>query len=404
MSTTCKIPALWILSLPVLSFGIMFGFTVVTLPQMLAAQGVPGGHIAEAVAVITSPTFWGFLVGPILDVRFRRRTYAITFACIAAFSAGFTVLHHSSLLMVEAVMLIAFVAISLYIFAIGGWTGALIRKDQDSRLGAWNTIFNIGGGSMGLLLNGFLSPRLSPAHLAAVIAAEVLLPLTVFILIPSPAPDSALAGESFARFSRELLSLLRRREVLVALPLFLLPSASFSLTNTLGGWGDAFHAAPTFVSTVAAVAGVLSGITGPAVVPLIAKRFPMRPLYLSIGCLGALFTLSLILLPRAPWTFGLAFYGETTLQAAAIATSIGIIYEIIGPENPLASTTYGLLFSASNLPIVYMEFVDGHGYDWHGVTGAFLNDALLSIAACTFLAVVLRKWLFAAPQKVAKPA
>jgi PAT family beta-lactamase induction signal transducer AmpG len=404
MSTARKIPALWILSFPVISLGILFGFTVVTLPQMLAAQGVPGGYIAEAVAVITSPTFWGFLIGPVLDVRFRRRTWAIALALIAALAVGFTVLHHSTLWMVEAVMLIAFFAISLYSFAVGGWTGSLIRKDQDSRLGAWNTVFNIGGGSIGLLLNGFLSLRLSPLHLAALIAAEILLPLMVFVLIPAPPPDNTLVGESFSRFFREVLSLFRRREVLIALPLFLLPSASFALTNTLGGWGEAFHAAPTFVSTVAAIAGVLSGITGPAVVPMLAKRFFLRPLYLSIGCFGALFTLSLILLPRAPWTFGLAFYGETALQAAAIATSIGIIYEIIGPENPLASTTYGLLFSASNLPIVYMEVVDGHGYDWHGVAGAFLADALLSIAACTFLAVVLRKWLFASPQEVTEHA
>jgi PAT family beta-lactamase induction signal transducer AmpG len=110
MSTTRKIPPLWILSLPVLPFGLMFGFTVVTLPQMLAAQGVPGGHIAEAVAVITSPTFWGFLLGPILDVRFRRRTYATVFALIAALAVAFTSLYHSNLLLVEAAMLTGFFA------------------------------------------------------------------------------------------------------------------------------------------------------------------------------------------------------------------------------------------------------------------------------------------------------
>lgn len=404
MSTTRKIPPLWILSLPVLPFGLMFGFTVVTLPQMLAAQGVPGGHIAEAVAVITSPTFWGFLLGPILDVRFRRRTYATVFALIAALAVAFTSLYHSNLLLVEAAMLTGFFAISLYSFAVGGWTGALIRKDQDSRLGAWNTVFNIGGGSAGVLLNGFLGLHLSPTHLAAVIAIEFLLPLLVFARIPAPPPDRTLARESFSRFSREVLFLFRRREVLIALPLFLLPSASFSLTNTLGGWGSAFHAAPAFVSTVAAIAGVLSGITGPAIVPLLAKKIRLRPLYLLLGCVGAVFTLSLLLMPRAPWIFGLAFYGETAFQAAAIATSIGIIYEIIGPENPLASTLYGLLFSASNLPIVYMEFIDGHGYDWRGVTGAFLTDALLSLAACGLLAVVLRKWLFAPRQSVAQHA
>lgn len=404
MSTTRKIPALWILSLPVLPFGIMFGFTVVTLPQMLAAQGVPGGHIAESVAVITSPTFWGFLISPILDVHFRRRTFAIAFAIIGALAAGFTVLHHSSLLMVDAVMLTAFFSLSLYMFAIGGWTGALIRKDQDSRLASWNTIFEVGGGSVGLLLNGYLVQHLSGLLLAIIISLEFLLPILLFPLIPAPPPNGRLASESFTRFICEVASLFQRHEVLVALPLFLLPSASFALSNTLGGWGDAFHADPAFVSTITAICGVLAGTLGPALVPLLAKRIKLRPLYLTIGCVGAAFTLTVLLLPRAPWTFGLVFFGETIFQAAALATSIAITYEIIGPDNPLASTIFALLFAAASFPIDYMEFVDGHGYDWAGVNGAFLADACLSILACTFLAIVLRKWLFTSPQEVVEHA
>jgi PAT family beta-lactamase induction signal transducer AmpG len=378
-----------------LTLGLMFGFSVVTLPQMLAAEGIPGGHLAEAVAVISSPTFWGFLISPILDVRFRRRTYAAVLCLIAALAVGFTVLHHANLLTVEAVMLIGFLAISLYSFAIGGWTGALIRNEQDSRLGAWNTILNIAGGSIGLLLNGYCIQHLTRPHVAVLISLEFLLPTLVFPFIPAPPPDDRLARESFASFGREVLALFKRREVLIALPLFTLPSASFALTNTLGGWGRAFHATPTFVSTVTAVTGVLAGIFGSALVPLLARKIPLRPLYLMLGSVGAAFTLSLLLLPRAPWTFGLAFLGETGFQAAAIAASIGIIYEIIGPDNPLASTIYGLLFAATNFPIVYMEYIDGRGYDWRGVTGAFLTDALLSIAACTLLAILLRKWLFA---------
>ncbi len=394
MSTRRPVPALWILSLPVLTYGMIFGFAVVTLPQMLAADGVPGGHIAVAVAIITSPAFWVFLAGPILDVRFRRRTYAIVFGLLSAGAAGFTVFDHSSLALVEAVMLVGVVSLGLYNFAIGGWTGALIQKDQDSRLGAWNTVFNFGGGGAGILLNGYLTQHFAPAHAAVFVFLLFVIPLVVFPLIPAPPPDDTLAGESFGRFAREIASLFKRREVLVALPLFTLPSASFALTNALAGWGKAFHATPSFVSTSTGIGSLLCGVAGCALVPFLARKIPLRPLYLAIGFVGAGFTLSLLPLPRAPWTFGLAFFGETGLQAAAVATAIAVIYEIIGPDNPLASTIFGLLFSAVSFPIDYMEFIDGHGYDWRGVTGAFLTDALLSIGACALLAVVLRKWLF----------
>ena len=394
MSTQRRIPALWILSLPALTFGIMFGFAVVTLPQMLAAEGVPGGHIAVAVAVITSPTFWGFLLGPILDVRFRRRTYALLFGILSASAAGFSVIWHSNLAVVEAVMLIGFLSVVLYNFAIGGWTGALIQKDQDSKLGAWNTVFNFGGGGAGILVDGYITQHLSPSSAAIVIFLVLLAPVIIFPLIPAPPPDGTLAGESFTRFARQIALLFKRREVLIALPLFILPSASFALADTLGGWGNAFHASPAFVSTVSGIGAVLSAIAGCALVPLLAKRIRLRPLYLVIGCLGALFTLSLLLMPRVPWTFGLAFFGESGLQAAAISTSMAITFEVIGPDNPLASTIFGLLVAAASLPVDYMEFVDGHGFDWAGVSGAFLTDALSSIVACTLLAIVLRKWLF----------
>ncbi|HYW35879.1 MAG TPA: hypothetical protein VE868_10765 [Balneolaceae bacterium] len=91
MSPARRVPPEWVLSIPVATFGMVAGFIIVTLPQILAAQNVPGGHIAVAVAVITSPGFWIFLVAPILDVRFRRRTYALVFGLLAVFGTAFTV-------------------------------------------------------------------------------------------------------------------------------------------------------------------------------------------------------------------------------------------------------------------------------------------------------------------------
>ena len=94
-------------------------------------------------------------------------------------------------------------------------------------------------------------------------------------------------------------------------------------------------------------------------------------------------------MPRVPWTYGLAFVGENIFQAAAFATGFAVIYEVIGPGNPLAATIFALLTASMNLPINYMEVIDGHGFDRHGVTGAFLADALVSGAVCVLLWFVL---------------
>ncbi|MHB1871125.1 MAG: MFS transporter [Steroidobacteraceae bacterium] len=395
MSQPRRIPPVWILALPGLTFGMAVGFVIVTLPQMLAEQGLSGSRIPVAVALISSPSFFSFLLAPLLDVRFRRRTYAAVFGVLAAAATSWVVLDHHSAAEVEAVMFVGFLCLMLFTSAQAGWVGSLIERAQASSLGAWSTAYNIAGGGAGILLSGYVNERFSPATAAACLFPVLLAPLLVFPLIPAPAPDATLARESFSRFIREVASLVRRTEVLVALALFILPSGSFALTNILGGWGQDFHASAALVSFLGGMGAMLAGIIGCSLMPLLARKLPLRPLYLSIGLLGAAFTLSLLFLPHVPGTYGLAFIGENIFQSAAIATAMAIIFEVIGPGNPLAATIFALLGASGNLPIFYMELLDGRGFHWRGVDGAFLCDAAVTGAACLVLAIVLRRRLFA---------
>ena len=386
-------PPIWILALPWLTFGMLTGFIIVTLPQLLAPRGVTGGRIAIAVAIILSPMFWNFIFAPLIDVGFKRRTYALFFAGVAVAVTALTVMYPAGLGQVEVMMLGAFLSGCMFQSAIGGWMGSLVEKEQDSSLCAWSTIYNICGGGAGILISGSATRDLSPGPAAALIFATFLAPLVVIPWIPALSPERSRVHESVGRFTRDLVVLLGRSDVIVALCLFALPSASFALSNTLGSWSGAFHAAPAFVSRIRGTGLIFGGVAGCALVPLAAKRLALRPLYLAIGCAGAVFTLSLLLLPRVATTFAVAFVGETFFSSAAIATAAAVIFEVIGPGNALAATTYALLIAAMNLPIDYMEFVDARGYDWSGITGAFITDALVSGSACVLLAVVFRRRL-----------
>lgn len=393
MRAASRVPLAWVLSIPQATFGMVVGFIIVTVPEILAAQHVPGGDIAVAAALITSPNFWVFLMAPILDVRFRRRTYALVFGALAVTATALTVLYHPNRLEIVLVMLLASLSAALYGAAIGGWTGALVDKDQHSKLGAWNTIFIICSGGFGVLLSGYATQQLGHVAGALLVLACFALPMLVFVVIPAPAADGTLASESFARFGRDIAALFKRREVLVALVIFVLPCASFALTNTLGGWGDAFRTSPGLVSTIGGIGSIVAGIVGSFLVPPIARRLPLRRMYLAIGIVGASFTLSLLLLPRTPVTYGIAFLGQNLFQAAAFATAFAIIFDVIGKGNPLAATIFAVLTNAMNLPIVYMMYLDGHGYDWRGITGAFIVDAAVSGCICVVLWFVLRRVL-----------
>jgi MFS transporter, PAT family, beta-lactamase induction signal transducer AmpG len=74
--STQRVPAVWVLSVQAMTVGMVGGFIIVTLPQLLAPQGLTGSRIAVAIAIIVSPMFWNFVFAPCLDVRLRRRTYA----------------------------------------------------------------------------------------------------------------------------------------------------------------------------------------------------------------------------------------------------------------------------------------------------------------------------------------
>ena len=148
---------------------------------------------------------------------------------------------------------------------------------------------------------------------------------------------------------RTFASCWRSKTVLRTLLLFCLPASSFALTNSLGGLGRDFAASERFVALIAGFWRHRRGRCWRAWSSRgWSKRVTPLLLYLAIGSTGALFTLSLLLLPRAPGVFALALIGQNIFQASAFVVENTIIFRTIGEDNPLAATQFGLL--AAGLP------------------------------------------------------
>jgi PAT family beta-lactamase induction signal transducer AmpG len=239
------------------------------------------------------------------------------------------------------------------------------------------------------VITGEIVQRLSASAAALSLAAAVLLPMLVFPWMPAPGPDRRLARESFGRFFGEVLHVLRRGEVVVALALFAAPAATFSLVNLLGGLGSDFNASTHFVGLVGGGGVVIAGIGGCLLFAGVARLLPLRYLYLAIGAAGSVFTLLLIALPRTPLGFAVALIGENVFQSISITASTAIAFETIGRSNPLAATTYCLMASAFNVANTYMLVVDGWGYAHGGVSGSYVVDGLVSLSASAVLAAML---------------
>lgn len=370
-------------------FGMYGGVLVISVPQMLSARHVPEATIAAMTAVMISPGFWTFLVSPVLDVRFSRRWYSIVAAAVAATLLSLALLNLEHPVLVEGLLVVGFFFANLYQSALGGWLSSITTAEEKHALSVWVTIANISGGGAMAMVTGEVVQRLSPTAAALLLGVAVLLPTAVFPWMQAPGPDRRLARDSFSQFFGEVLNILKRREVLIAIVLFIAPAATFSLVNILGGLGNDFAASSHFVGLVGGAGVMIGGIAGCLIFPLIDRLLPLRYLYLAIGIVGSMFTLSLILLPRTPMAFAVALIGENVFQSAAIVASTAITFETIGRSNPLAATTFCLMVSAFNIANTYMVVVDGWGYAWRGVAGSYATDAAVSVVASLLLVTLL---------------
>lgn len=387
-----RAPPAWVLGLATLSNGSMSGVLVVTVPQLLAAHGVPELQIASISGLSFLPGALNFLVAPILDVGFSRRTYATVLALgLAALTAlSLNLLSNTAALTLS--MLAANICYYLFTPAVAGWFGQLVSREDEPVLGAWLAAASVAGFG-GFAAAAILILRNLPYEIGvAVICLASLAPLILFVFVPHEPTPTLSFRESFGPVTRNLIGIVRDRHIWRMMALFAVPCATFSLTNTLSGVGRDFHASEAFVGMIGGMGVTLGGVFGALIAPVFAKRFPPMALYIGVGVLGALFTLCLILPAHTPTLFAVAMVGENVFQSAAFALTNALILLSIGKNNPIASTQFALINAAIVVPIVYMPIVDGLGYARGGLAGNLAVDAGLGLVGCAVMAA-----LFAMP-------
>ena len=360
MAETRALPPIWLMGMSYLTFGIFGGIMLIAVPQLLAGAHVPEAKIAAITATALMPGFLAFPFGPLLDWRFSRRTYAVIFAGLQVLCLVGALMSLGNLPLLTALLFAGNLTGNMYYNAVGGWFGNLVPTEQKGPIGYVPlTVGNIGGGGAIVLVAAGLMHGLPSPLGALAIGLIAAAPIPFFLFIPCPPADGRLAHEGFRDFARDVGQLLRRSTVLWTLLLFLMPAASFALTNALGGFGADFHTSERIVSLLGGVGLVVAGVFGSLMIPVLSKKVRPRPLYLMVGGFGALFTLVLVVTPHTPVTFGLAMLGENVFQAAAFAVESMIILRTIGHDNPLAATQFGLLNAATSLPLTYMQYLDG---------------------------------------------
>lgn len=393
----------WLMGFLNSTYGFAYAVVLVTVPQLLAKHGVGEPVIASLTAVALIVSLAVFAVAPVLDTLVSRRAWSIGLALTSSALTFLVLVLPSASRMLAPVLAADALAISLFNSAIGGWLGAALPKGSDDVIGTWFTIGNGFGFGLGAVSQFWLMSHLPNGLGAAAIAGAALIPLAIVPIVPMPGAGRKTMQESFGNLAHDVLALVRQPLVLRIMLMFLLPCAAFTLTNAFGGIGRDFHASDALVDIANGIGATVIGFVASLAARLFLKWVPAPLMYLGIGVVGAAFTLSLLALSRTPAVYLLAVMGENAAQSIAQVSQNAIVFRSIRQGSPLASSQFGLLSTAFVVPYAYMQMLDGYGYKLAGgVSGSFMMDAFLSLAACALLAVPVLHWLRAGKLEIAR--
>jgi hypothetical protein len=174
-----KPPAPWLFSLLILPLGIIVvGFNFTAFPLLLAQAGVPVDRIASISSIINLPGVIGFLFAPIVDIKFRRRTWLVLASLGTALSAClyFPLIGASHLIPMTALILAGGLITFLVAAACGGLIVKSLSESAQSKAAAWMMAGQLGGGAFGSALILWLAARVPLATVGVCVAVLVAAP------------------------------------------------------------------------------------------------------------------------------------------------------------------------------------------------------------------------------------
>jgi MFS family permease len=384
-------PAAWIVGMAVFPFGLVAGFTITALPFLLTHLGVRLDQVAAMSATVMSPTFWGFLLQPLMDTGLTRRAYAWLMAASAALAvaAALFFLSPAHLGPATALLLVAELSVVLYGGAVGGWTAQFTPDHLRGSVSGWTNVANLGGGALGSLAVMSLVPHIALRWLGLGLGAVIVLGAVPILLFPEPVKSSFHFRQIFTDAMKATWRACKTKEVLTGFALFLVPASAEAAINLFSGMGNDFH---TSVSTVIWVTGAGCAITasvGALLGGYAANRLSRGYLYLGAGLATSFVSVAMALSPHTPAAFILGALIYNGIAGVAYAAFNALGFQLVGQESPVASTQLGLFAAATNFAIVYMTWADGQGFKYFGVRGLLLTDGLASMISAVLLLSLL---------------
>lgn len=360
------------------------------LPFILRKAGLAVPDIASIQAALLIPNVFNFAWSPLVDIGFRRKTWAILLTVV---SAAFIVAAFLTPLPSAVRLFVLFAVVgnvlSFGSVAIGALASALPLEFRP-QAGAWMQVGNLGGAALAGAFFVWIAARYSLPAVALAVGVISILPVLPVVFIPeSGRPGWSAAGSEFKRLGHALRSRIKSSETWLGAAILLSPVGTGAMTFLFSGIAADYHAGAKIVAVVTGLAGSLVTAGGALVGGIVTRRLGSRMAYSVLGIVGAASAALMAVAPLSPLTYTWGSLIYCALAGAAWATFTALVLDLVGAANPAAGTWYATFVCVGNAPVSYMEWLDGVGYHHFGARGMLGVDALaggiFSVAWLIFL-------------------
>jgi len=390
-----RLPPAWIVGLAIFPFGLVVGFTITALPFLLTNLGIPLYEVAGVSATVMSPTFWGFLLQPLMDTGLTRRAYCwlTTISAAVCIAAALLVLAPGRMGLATGLLLLAELSMVLFSGAVSGWTAEFTPDALRGSVSGWTNVANLGGGALGSLAVMSLAPHVGLHWIGVGLGVCIVAGTLPTILFPDPKQSSFHFREIFTHAMKATWNASKTKECLTGFALFLAPASAVAAINLFSGMGQDFHTSEHIVVWVTGAGCAISASVGALLGGYAANRVSRGYLYLLGGISASCCAIVMAFLPYTSTTFVCGVLVYNGIAGAVYAAFNALGYQLVGQKSPVASTQLGLFAASTNAAIVYMTWADGQGYKHFGVRGLLLTDGLASIVSGVILLALLGRQL-----------
>jgi PAT family beta-lactamase induction signal transducer AmpG len=370
-------PPPWLFLPLILPGGIYSGFTITALPYMLGQAHVPVERIANIGSLLYVPTIFYFLWSPLVDMKFRRRSWLVAASVLSAISLGLTIplVGQRHVTLITGLLLGGLLVNLLVSSAQGGLMVTSLTPGGQAKASGWTQAGNMGGGAFGAGVTLWLLGKLSMPWAGFLTGAMTALPAFAALTIPEGPPvRSAGLLDHIAKIGKELLTLARSRRTLLGVLLLAAPVGTGAALSLLPAVASRYGVGGQGVLWVNGVGGGLVLALGSLLATLLPGDWDRRITYAGAGCLNGFASLVLLIGDRpAVYYTGTILYLVTTGFCYARFTAL--VMDVLGPGEHGTSTRYSLLLASGNLAITYILWADGVGFHYFGTRGLFGVDA-----------------------------